>query len=219
MPRHAASPRKPRQFVLHEGKKQSVHRELRGQIAYLAARMIAMDGMTSLGAARQKAARQLGTTEKGLLPDDHEIEKALRLHQSIFQRNSQPQECRALRLIAVDVMRWLDHFSPWLVGAVLKGTANRFSEIELKIISASAKQVELFFINERVPFETRVKHAGQPRRGIMLNEIVSYEVTFNEIPVVIAHYLQHAARHAHHPDESLKHARAQLAAVEVLLAK
>ena len=201
------------------GKNQSMQRELRGKIASAAARLIAEDGVTNFAAARLKAARQMGITENGALPDDREIDAALRLHQALFQGDSQPQECRALRRLAVDAMRWLDRFSPWLTGAVLNGTANRFSEIELEIISADAKQVALFFMNERMPFDTRVKHAGQPQRGLMPEDIVIYVVTFNEVPVVITLYSQHAERQAHHPGASLKHARLQLIDVEALFAK
>lgn len=201
------------------GNEHSQPRVLRGEIAYRAARLIAEDGITSFAAAKQKAARQMGITEQGLLPGNHEIDDALRAYQSIFQGNTQPQECRVLRQISVDVMRWLDRFSPWLVGTVLSGTANSFSQIELEIVGDDeAKHLEMFFFNEGVPFETRVERAVQTQRTDTLNDIVIYEISFHECQIDITFYPNQAMRTAHHSCESLKHARAKLVDIERLFA-
>ena len=195
---------------------------MRSEIAYLAARLIAEDGITDFAAAKQKAARQLGVTDQASLPDNVEVDAALKSHQALFQRDSQPQECWALRQIAIEVMRGLDRFSPWLVGAVLTGSANRFSPIELEIVADDAKQLEMFFFNIGTPFDTRIKRASQAPRGSTANDnandISIYEISFKEIPVLIAFYPNHAVRAAHHPRGSQKHARAQMADVEALLA-
>ena len=197
--------------------KQSPRRDLRGEIAYLAARLIAEDGITTFAAAKQKAARQMGITEHDSLPDNHEIDVALRSYQAIFQGDSQPQECQALRQIAVDTMRWLGRFSPWLVGAVLSGSANRFSPIELEIVANDAKQLEMFLLNEGFQFKTHTRPLTLAQRGDTLHHVLTYEILFNEIPIVIAFYPDHAVRATHSPRHSLKHARVQLADVELLL--
>ena len=191
-------------------------RGLREEIAYRAARLIAEDGIIDFGAAKRKAARQLGITTPGLLPDNHELEAALRAQQAIFQSISQPAECAALRKVAVEVMRWLDRFSPWLVGAVLSGTANHFSPVELEIVAEDAKQLEMFFLNEGTRFETRIMLV-EPVQPIAARKSISiFEISFREFPVVIAQYPSHAMRVAHYPRGSLKRARAQLADVEAL---
>ena len=209
---------KRRLTVRKSGGKQTSHRALKGEIAYLAARLIAEHGITSFAVAKQKASRQMGVSEQGLLPDNREIEAALRSHQGIFQNNSQPKECHALRQVAVDVMRWLDRFSPWLVGGVLTGLANRFSRVELEIVLDDTKRLEMFLFNEGTLFDTRVEHAIQVQAAHTRNDILIYEFSFGEFPVTIACYQHHAMRDAHHPRKSLKYARAQLMDVEKLLA-
>ena len=179
--------------------------------------MIAEDGMIDFGAAKRKAARQMGVTTPGLLPDNHEMEAALRAQQAIFQSISQPAECAGLRKIAVEVMRWLDRYSPWLVGAVLSGSANHFSPIELEIVAEDAKQLEMFFINEGTQFEMRTMLVDQLQTNALRYSISIYEISFQEYPVVITLYQHHAMRAAHHPRDSFKRARAQLADVEALL--
>lgn len=197
---------------------QLLPRGLRGEIAYLAARLIAEDGICDFAAAKQKAARQLGVTTQGLLPDNHELDAALRSHQAIFQSDSQPAECHILRQIAADAMRWLDRFSPWLVGTVLSGSANRFSRIELEIVADDAKQMEIFFFNEGVHFETRISRADHKKTNSTPDEISIYEVSFNESSVRITVYPHHAMRVARQRRDSLENARAKLADVETLIA-
>lgn len=200
-----------------DGRKIRRHRDLRAEIAYRAARMIAEDGVTDVLAAKQKAARQVGVTEHGLLPDNAEIEAALRSYQSLFHGDSQPRECRALREIAVNVMDRLRRFSPWLVGAVLDGSANRFSPIELEIVEDDAKQLEMFFLNEGIRFETRIRPATNKRRGDMPCDISIYEVLFSECPVSIALYPNRAAQGTHHPRKNRRSAGAKIEDVEALL--
>ena len=206
----------------HGDSAEAPHRNARSEIAYLTARLIAEEGITDFAAAKQKAARQMGVTDQASLPDNVEVDAALKSHQALFQRDSQPQECWALRQIAIEVMRGLDRFSPWLVGAVLTGSANRFSPIEIEIVADDAKQLEMFFFNIGTPFDTRIKRARQAPTGSTANENVNdisiYEISFKEIPILIAFYPNHAVRATHHPRGSLKHARAQLADAEALLA-
>ena len=186
--------------------------DLKAEIAYRAARLIAEDGVNDLGIAKRKAARQLGVSAGALLPDDFAVDTALRSHQAIFQRDSQPDECHALRKIAAETMRWLHHFHPWLVGAVLSGSANRFSNVELEIVADNAKQLEIFFLNEGIPFNIQIRRNRLRHANATRNDISLYEISFHDFPVEIALYRDHAARGRQ------MHTGAQLAAVELLLA-
>src|SRR6185436_16300297 len=96
---------------------------LRRHIAYIAARMMAEDGVPDYATAKLKAARQAGLGDSHLLPDNAEVEAALREYQGLYQKEDQPAHLRHLREIAVKVMRDFDVFRPALVGSVLSGTA------------------------------------------------------------------------------------------------
>ena len=52
---------------------------LRLHIAYLAARMIAEDGIADYATAKQKAARQAGLTESHVLPDNADPDEFIRI--------------------------------------------------------------------------------------------------------------------------------------------
>lgn len=178
---------------------------LRALIAHAAAKLVA-EGLTDYNAARQKAARQLGVTDRQWLPDHHEIELSLREHLSLFAQETQPRALSMLRETALHLMPQLEQFSPWLVGAVLTGTANEFSGIELELIAADAKQLEVFLLNAGVDFALsepdRFAERGSHRQPI------KYQLEFNGVPVSILLFVNHAVRHAAHPHAHSKFDRA-----------
>jgi hypothetical protein len=134
---------------------------LRRQIAYAAARMMAEDGVPDYGTAKQKAARQAGLSDANLLPDNQEIEAALREYQELYQSEEQPGHLRMLREIAVQVMRDFREFRPVLVGSVLNGTASQFSDVNLQLFTDDPKALTLFLLNRHYRFEDstrRMRH-------------------------------------------------------------
>src|SRR5262252_510204 len=126
---------------------------LRRHIAYLAARLMAEDGVADFATAKQKAARQAGLADANLLPDNSEIEDALREYQGLYQKDEQPAHLRRLREVAVKVMREFDEFRPALVGSVLSGTAGQFSDVNLQLFTDDAKVLTMFLVNRRYRFE------------------------------------------------------------------
>jgi hypothetical protein len=205
---------RPASVSSNEGPHQ---RNLQREIAYRAARLMAEDGTLNTDAAKQKALRQMGITARGSLPDTSEIGAALRSYQALFQADSQPQECAFLRQTATDIMRRLDCFSPWLVGAVLIGLANRFSTIELEIVTDDAKRLEMFFLNEKISFKTHVERFHKTKRDDSTKEKVIFTFPFNGISIVINVYSHHSAQSAVHRQRRSKGGGAQIEEVERLL--
>ncbi len=135
---------------------------LRREIAALAARMIAEDGITDYGFAKRKAARQLGAINADELPNNAEIEAEVRTYLAVFQDEEHLERQHVMRLAAIEVMRELEAFRPYLTGAVLEGTAGRYSEVEIDLFPESAKEVEIFFLNQNVAYEHREPRRNQP---------------------------------------------------------
>lgn len=125
---------------------------LRAEVAQAAARLIAEDGIADYGQAKRKALKVLGLPESHPLPPNAEIEAALRDYQAIYQDDEQTERLRFLRETAIELMRRLDRFRPCLVGSVLDGTAGRHTPIDLQLFADSAKEVEIFLLNEGVDF-------------------------------------------------------------------
>lgn len=136
--------------------------DARRRIAHEAARMIAEDGGMDYGFAKRKAARQLGMPESRNLPDNREVEDALRSYQALYQSQEQQDRLSLLRQVALEYMELLEDFDPHLTGPVLNGTAGRHSDIELQLFSDSGKELEFFLMNRHLSYrQGEVRSEGQ----------------------------------------------------------
>ena len=189
---------------------------LRLQIAYLAARLMAEDGGLDYGAAKTKAARQAGLADTHLLPDNREIEAALREYQELYQSEDQPQHLRRLREVAVKVMRDFADFRPALVGSVLSGTAGQHSDVNLQLFTDDQKALTIFLANRRYRFEEGTRRV---RRGDRTDEVPQILLEVDEVPVSLTILDRDDERvGARGRGEADAPLRARLAEVEAMLA-
>lgn len=126
---------------------------VRERLAYRAARIMAQDGIDDFGFAKRKAARLEGVPDTRHLPANEEIERELKIQRELYQRDEHPEILLELRKEALGAMRLLKPFSPWLIGPVATGTAGKHSEIRLQLFADSAKEVEIFLINQNVRYQ------------------------------------------------------------------
>jgi hypothetical protein len=127
---------------------------MRTRIAAAAARLMAEDGIDSFALAKRKAARQLGAADTESLPTNDEIEVELRDYRALYQAEEHPERIAELRRVALDAMRALERFTPYLTGPVLKGIAGPYAQIDLQLYPDSAKDVELFLLERNIAFDT-----------------------------------------------------------------
>ncbi len=124
----------------------------RAHIAAVAARLMAEDGVADTALAKRKAVRYLGLPETAEMPDSHEIDAELRAYQRLFQSRGHDAELDDLRRKAIDLMVILQPFRPYLTGSVLDGTAGQHAEIDIQLFVDSAKDVEIFLLNQRMDY-------------------------------------------------------------------
>lgn len=131
--------------------------QLRKLIAQQAARMMAEDGISDFAYAKKKAGRQFDTLDNDVLPSNIEIEEELKLYNALFLSDEQPKHLLELRKNALYTMQLLKKFNPHLTGAVLDGTAGLGTETHIHLFADSLKDVEMFLLNQNIPFETNEK--------------------------------------------------------------
>lgn len=129
------------------------HQEMRRRIAHAAARILAEDGSLDYGSAKRKAARQLGAPDSGNLPDNQQIEEALRSYQALYQADETRAQLALLRQVAIEYMERLADFDPHLTGPVLNGTAGRHTGITLQLFTDQQKDVEFLLIGLNTPYQ------------------------------------------------------------------
>jgi hypothetical protein len=135
---------------------------LRREIAGLAARMMAEDGISDYGYAKRKATKALGAGDLDALPTNEEIEAELRAYQAIYQDEEHEERLRMLREVALEVMRTLADFRPYLTGPVLDGTAGRYAGVDIDLYADSAKDVEIMLLSHNIPYEIDETSRNRP---------------------------------------------------------
>ena len=128
--------------------------DTRRAIAAHAARLMAQDGIEDYGLAKRKAAKLLGIPDARRLPNNDEIDAALREYRDIYHDESQDLWLRGLRGQALRAMREFADFDPHLTGSVLSGSAGPYAVIHLQLYADNPKAVELFLIDRGIAYKT-----------------------------------------------------------------
>jgi len=144
------------------------NRQMRERIAQLAARLMAVDGIDDFALAKRKAARQAGAPDTRNLPNNEEVEQALRAYRQLYQADEQQARLRHLRQNAREMMQLLAQFDPHLSGPVLSGSAGKYSDINIHLFTDSVKDVEMFLLNRQIPYRSREQrvYIGGELRGV-----------------------------------------------------
>jgi hypothetical protein len=167
------------------------YQQMRQRIAAAAARLMAEDGIDDYALAKRKAAKQLGADDTQSLPGNDEVEAELRAYQSLYQGEEQRERIRELRTKALEAMRLLAEFRPYLAGAVLTGTAGRYGEIDLQLFTDDSKAVELALLNRNIAYEVSEERrfvSGRDRAVSVL------KIMWDGIPVNISIYASNDER-------------------------
>ncbi len=125
----------------------------RAEVAQVAARLMAEEGVPGFAEAKSRAADQLGVHGRQAMPRNDEIEAEIRAYQALFQAEEQPIWLARMRRVALDVMDLLAPFSPRLVGSVLRGTAPREAEITLHVFAEPSETIATFLYGHEIRYE------------------------------------------------------------------
>ena len=189
----------------------------RSQIAHLAARLMAEDGIEDYALAKRKAARQAGSPDTRELPTNDEIDLALRTYRQIYHREEHRDRLRELRGIAVRAMRELAQFNPYLTGSVLSGNAGKYADIDLQLFTDNVKAVELYLIDRGIRYEAA---QGRLYAGEELRTVPVYKICDGGAEIRISVFTARELRAPLRTNlEGKAIERAKLQAVEDLLAQ
>ena len=122
------------------------------EIAATAARMVVEEGL-EYGPAKRRAVKQLGLNARAQLPNNDQVEEAVREYLDLFCADTQPAELAALRELAAVWMGRMAAFRPHLTGAVWRGTATALSDVYLQLFCDDPKSAEISLIDHDVRYE------------------------------------------------------------------
>ena len=194
----------------------AMSQEVKAEIAATAARLVVEEGL-EYGPAKRRALRELGLPSRSPLPGNDMLEDEVFDYLKLFCADTQPQELRALRELALTWMERLTAFRPHLSGAVWRGSATRLSDIYIQLFCDDPKSAELTLIDQGVRYE------AQAIKGFKGEEVDALSIhslcaPLNEdIGVHLMVYDYDDLRGALQPDERGRTQRGELGALRQLL--
>ena len=159
------------------------------EIAHTTARLVVEEGL-EWGPAKRRALREMGLPARTALPDNDQVEEAVREYIQIFCADTQPRELRALRQLALVWMERMAAFRPHLGGAVWRGTATRLSDVYLQLFCDYPKSAEIALIDHHVDYDPRTVPGfhGEPVEALSigskspeLNEIIGVHLLIYDL--------------------------------------
>ena len=144
--------------------------QLRKLIAGAAARLIAEHGLSDYAQAKRKAAHSLGLPEGTPLPENAEVDSEVRIFQRLFQDGEQGERIDHLRRKAAQMMQIMQRFNAYLSGSVLDGSAGRYAEIDIQLFTDSAKDVEIFLLNQHLDFAHSVPRTDRAEAVLTIDD-------------------------------------------------
>ena len=166
---------------------------LRREIAAAAAALVADSGL-DYGSAKRRALRQMvlpDSAPRGAMPDNEEVDEALREHLELFDPEGHRARRQAICLAATALMEILEPWAPMVTGAAWKGLVTEHAVLHLQIDDGHAKEVAIALINQGLNFDATEMPASGPRGRV--EALVGH---WRDWPVVIAMHPLHDLRGA-----------------------
>ncbi len=194
----------------------AMSQEVKAAIAATAARLVVEEGL-EYGPAKRRALRELALPSRSPLPGNDMLEDEVFDYLKLFCADTQPQELRALRELALTWMERLQVFRPHLSGAVWRGSATRLSDIYIQLFCDDAKSAELMLIDQGMRYDVQAIKGFKGEEVDALS-IHSLCTALNEdIGVHLIVYDYDDLRGALQPDERGLAVRGDLASLRQLL--
>jgi hypothetical protein len=186
------------------------------EIAATAARMVVEEGL-EYGPAKRRAVNQLGLTARAQLPNNDQVEDAVREYLDLFCADSQPAELAALRELAIVWMERMAAFRPHLGGAVWRGTATGLSDIYLQLFCDDSKSAEISLIDHNVRYEVSTVQGFQGEAVDALSILSSCPGLTQKVLVHLMIYDLDDLRGALKPDAKGRSQRGDLSALRSMM--
>mgnify|MGYP000458665515 FL=1 len=186
------------------------------EIAATAARMVVEEGL-EYGPAKRRAVKQLGLNGRAQLPNNDQVEDAVREYLAVFCADTQLIELAALRALARVWMLRVTDFRPHLAGAVWRGTATGLSDIYLQLFCDDPKSAEISLIDHNVRYEVSSVQGFQGETVDALSVLCDCPGLDHRVLVHLMIYDRDDVRGALKPDAQGRTQRGDLTALDRLM--
>lgn len=139
--------------------------ELALQIAHIAAKILADEGINDYLLAKQRAVQRLHLPENSALPKNAVVHQCLASHLEIFDKNGLAKRQVKFRRLAIQIMEMLEAFQPLVVGSIVDGVITKTSRLQIHVFAPTAEDVAVVLIDQNIPYElTEQKICFSPKK-------------------------------------------------------
>ncbi len=168
--------------------------KLRKQIAWAAARLMYTQQETEYFRAKQKASERIvrGWVKPSELPSNAEIREEILAMARLHEGDRQRENLRAMRLVALQIMRLLRRFKPRLIGSVMTGHVRHGSDIDLHLFSDSIEAVTSALDEEHLLHDVerkQVRKNGECTTFTHIHLAEQFPIELTVYPSNKAHYV------------------------------
>lgn len=156
----------------------------RERMAYETARIMIEQGLSDINRARRKAATRTGIADRRHWPSNEDVRAAVLTQRRLFRGETHRQALHQLREAACEAMRVFAAFRPRLIGAVLEGSADEGTAVELLLFAEQPEAVLFTLLDWDIPWresERTLRHCGGQRQVYPSFCFMAGEVAFELI--------------------------------------
>lgn len=125
---------------------------VRQRVCEECARIMVMEGVRDFHVAKQRAGARLGLQAERNLPNNLEIDAAVRAYLNLFYANRHAADL-ALRFAGAGrALRDFEPFAPRAVGAMLRGWVLPTTPVELHLFADTVEEVQWYLQDAGIPF-------------------------------------------------------------------
>ncbi len=130
------------------------HTRQKTEIAQQAAKLMIENGIRDYKIAKTRAASQLGLQHAHIpLPSNSEIDHEREVLLKLFYKHETASHLKKLRHLALNALKLLQPFTPYLVGDIVNGIIDSHSKITIHIYEANIEEIEVFLMEKTIPYE------------------------------------------------------------------
>ena len=108
------------------------------------------EGIADYTFAKRKAAKFFGLIDGVPLPNNEEINKAMKEYQAIFNNDSEQYDINKHRHQAYLTMIKFEKFNPYLVGLLSENISTKYPKIQINLYVENIKEIEYFLIKNSI---------------------------------------------------------------------
>lgn len=158
------------------------------EIARVAAKILAEEGINDYLLAKQRAIQRLHLPENTALPKNAVVQQCLASHLELFDKKGLNKRQTEFRKLAIQIMELIEDFQPLAVGSVVDGIITKSSRLQIHVFAPSPEHIATTLMDKNIPYQlaeqnirfTTTKTESRPAYNFLIGDTSVNLCVFSE---------------------------------------